>query len=244
MGVDSGLPDFRGPEGFWRAYPPLARRGLRFEEMANPRWFDREPHLAWAFYGHRLRLYRQTRPHAGFQILRQLAGDRPLFVFTSNVDGAFQAAGFDDAQIYEIHGSIHILQRTDGRGRTWSADGVEVDVDMDRFVARDPLPTCPVTGQLARPNILMFNDWRWRAERSEAQAERYAAWLDRFDPEDIVIIEIGAGTAVPSVRNECSRRHLRGAGLIRINPREPDAPRSAVSLPLGALDALTRIAAR
>jgi len=30
MGVDSGLPDFRGPEGFWRAYPPFRQRGLRF----------------------------------------------------------------------------------------------------------------------------------------------------------------------------------------------------------------------
>ena len=39
MGVDSGLPDFRGSEGFWKAYPPLAKLGIRFEEMANPRWF-------------------------------------------------------------------------------------------------------------------------------------------------------------------------------------------------------------
>ena len=43
MGVDSGLPDFRGTEGFWRAYPPFARLGLRFEELANPQWFDRDP---------------------------------------------------------------------------------------------------------------------------------------------------------------------------------------------------------
>ena len=39
MGVDSGLPDFRGTEGFWRSYPPLAELGLRFEEVANPAWF-------------------------------------------------------------------------------------------------------------------------------------------------------------------------------------------------------------
>lgn len=37
MGVDSGLPDFRGPEGFWRAYPAARRLGLRFEELADPR---------------------------------------------------------------------------------------------------------------------------------------------------------------------------------------------------------------
>ena len=35
MGVDSGLPDFRGTQGFWRAYPVLAKLGLSFEEMAD-----------------------------------------------------------------------------------------------------------------------------------------------------------------------------------------------------------------
>jgi NAD-dependent SIR2 family protein deacetylase len=35
MGVDSGMPDFRGPEGFWKAYPPYAKLGLRFEQVAR-----------------------------------------------------------------------------------------------------------------------------------------------------------------------------------------------------------------
>src|SRR6187402_2067468 len=47
MGVDSGLPDFRGPEGFWKAYPPYRALGLRFEELASPHWFERDPPLAW-----------------------------------------------------------------------------------------------------------------------------------------------------------------------------------------------------
>ncbi len=54
MGVDSGLPDFRGITGFWRAYPAIKNLGLHFEEMANPKWFEEDPSLAWAFYGHRL----------------------------------------------------------------------------------------------------------------------------------------------------------------------------------------------
>src|SRR5262249_3627519 len=43
MGVDSGLPDFRGTEGFWKAYPPYEKLGLRFESLANPEWFDSDP---------------------------------------------------------------------------------------------------------------------------------------------------------------------------------------------------------
>jgi NAD-dependent SIR2 family protein deacetylase len=54
MGVDSGLPDFRGTDGFWRAYPALRQAGLAFEEVASPLTFVHEPRLAWGFYGHRL----------------------------------------------------------------------------------------------------------------------------------------------------------------------------------------------
>ena len=68
MGVDSVLPDFRGPEGFWRAYPLFRRLGRRFEEMSNPAWFVADPELAWGFFGHRLNLYRSTEPHAGFAL--------------------------------------------------------------------------------------------------------------------------------------------------------------------------------
>src|SRR5215470_10752216 len=114
MGVDSGLPDFRGAQGFWRAYPPYQKLGLHFEDVANPRWFRDDPGLAWGFYGHRFQLYRATRPHAGFAILRRWA-DRMLqgaFVFTSNVDGHFQRAGFDEERVVECHGSINWMQCT------------------------------------------------------------------------------------------------------------------------------------
>ena len=71
LGVDSGLPVFRGDEGFWRAYPPFAKLGLSFEELANPGWFERDPAMAWGFYGHRFELYRRTTPHEGFALLRR-----------------------------------------------------------------------------------------------------------------------------------------------------------------------------
>ena len=36
MGVDSGLPDFRGKEGFWKAYPPLKKLGVSYAGISNP----------------------------------------------------------------------------------------------------------------------------------------------------------------------------------------------------------------
>lgn len=242
IGVDSGLPDFRGDHGFWRAYPPLARLGIRFVEIANPRSFDAEPELAWGFYGHRLALYRATRPHEGFAILRELAGRlaHGAFVFTSNVDGQFQRAGFDDGRIVECHGSIHHLQCTRPcGGAIWPADAVEPVIDPATCLMRPPLPACPHCGAVARPNILMFNDGRWLDERSERQYARFEQWRARARRP--VVVELGAGTDVPSVRHLC---RVQGAPLIRINPREPDVPAGmGVGIATGALDALRRLRA-
>src|ERR1700741_3355216 len=81
MGVDSGLPDFRGSQGFWRADPPYEKLGLDFVALAQPRWFDSDPGLAWGFYGHRLNLYRATPPHDGFRILLEWGRRMPHGAF-------------------------------------------------------------------------------------------------------------------------------------------------------------------
>ncbi|MBK8262241.1 MAG: NAD-dependent deacetylase [Nannocystis sp.] len=247
MGVDSGLPDFRGPEGFWRAYPAARRLGLRFEELADPRWFFEDPPLAWGFYGHRLNLYRATAPHAGFTILRRLAGAARAgaFVFTSNVDGHFQRAGFAEAQVVECHGSIMHLQCLGGCDRgPWPAAELRVDVDVEALRASPPLPTCPRCGGLARPNILMFGDFLWDASRSAAQEQRMRAWLAEVEASGAraAVICLGSGTAIPTVRFTAERtaRRLAG-GLVRINPRDPQVPAGQVSLQTGALAGLVAI---
>jgi NAD-dependent SIR2 family protein deacetylase len=245
MGVDSGLPDFRGNEGFWRAYPPIARLGLSFAEMANPAWFSRDPELAWGFYGHRLNLYRRTSPHAGFEVLRRLGAklEHGCFVFTSNVDGAFQRAGFDPERVTEVHGAIDFLQCTRGRScgsGIFSAEGVEVSVDESTLRAARPLPSCPRCGGLARPNILMFGDHGWDESRSEAQEGRLTEWLE--GSADLVIVECGAGTAIPTVRRLGEQlRKRRGAPLIRINAREAEGPDGTISIAAGAREALLAV---
>ena len=202
MGVDSGLPDFRGPEGFWNAYPAFRALGLRFEQLANPEWFFDDPALAWGFYGHRLNLYRRTVPHEGFATLLRWAAEKPhgAFVFTSNVDGQFQKAGFADNRIVECHGSIHHLQCLRSCGESIrSADGIRVDVDEATCRARPPLPSCPSCRGLARPNILMFGDIGWDDARTDAQHATLGYWLDAVKGP-LVVLEFGAGPNVPTVR--------------------------------------------
>ncbi len=247
MGVDSGLPDFRGRDGFWRAYPAVARLGLAFEEMANPEWFHRDPHLAWAFYGHRLNLYRETEPHAGFGQLLELGKRCRLgsFVFTSNVDGHFQRAGFDGDRVVECHGSIHHWQcAARCSGDIWPAEGERVEVDEAAFRARDPLPQCRRCGGVARPNILMFGDGLWMATRTREQEARWAHWLDQLERcrARVVVIELGAGSAIPTVRWTSERLVDRLDGtLIRINPRECAVPAGHVGLACGAAEGVHRL---
>jgi NAD-dependent SIR2 family protein deacetylase len=248
IGVDSGLPDFRGTQGFWRAYPPYERLGLDFVSLANPRWFAEDPTLAWGFYGHRMELYRRTSPHRGFEILRRWAGllHRGGFVFTSNVDGQFQRAGFAPEQIVEIHGSFGGMQCTRECGiGIFSGEPFQVEIDPDTMRAVPDLPACPRCGALARPNILMFGDFAWDCAHTDAQTNRMKSWLDSLGKSSLVIVECGAGQAVPTVRVACQNfARQYGATLIRINTREHDVPRGHVSLPLGALAALAALDAR
>ena len=244
MGVDSGLPDFRGNEGFWRAYPALGRSRMDFTSIASPAAFRDDPALAWGFYGHRLALYRSTTPHAGFALLRAwgLAMPHGCHVFTSNVDGQFQRAGF--GSVYECHGSIHHLQCMDGcEDSIWDAASFMPEVDAEACRLLNEAPACPHCGGLARPNILMFGDGEWLERRSAQQAARLQAWLQRVQRP--LVIELGAGTAIPSVRHFSQSVVAQGGRLVRINPREPQvADRRDVGLAAGALHGLQAIAAQ
>lgn len=231
MGIDSGLPDFRGPGGFWKAYPALGQARIPFESIANPHAFVRDPLLAWGFYGHRLQLYRHTEPHDGFRILRDIAACMPrgAWVMTSNVDGQFQKAGFSAERVCEIHGSIHHLQCMDNcRGQCWSASGFVPDIDAERCRLLSDLPLCPHCASLARPNILMFGDGSWEERRTALQYRRLMEWLPTV--KHLVCVEIGAGTHIPTIRHFSESC---GGHLIRINPDEADTPAHGVGLACG-----------
>ncbi len=236
LGVDSGLPDFRGPQGFWRAYPAYEHLGLSFEDLANPRWFARDPALAWGFYGHRLNLYRKTMPHDGYTVLKRFAdrcADRGpgAFVFTSNVDGAFTKAGFADDRLCEVHGAIGVFQCTTHSHGLWPADPADVDVDGTTFRARPPFPLCRC-GAVARPNILMFGDPAFDDTRTGEQLDRLEAWLSGLDAKKpVVVVEGGAGRAIPTVRgfSESIVARFPRATLVRINVREPDVDDARVA---------------
>jgi NAD-dependent SIR2 family protein deacetylase len=240
MGVDSGLPDFRGNDGFWMAYPALKHLNLEFHEIASGKVFADNPRLAWAFYGHRLNLYRKTTPHDGFRMLKEIGEQSPhgYMVYTSNVDGAFQKYGFDPNRVVECHGSIHFMQCSiNCQNKVWSANDFIPEVDEEKFELINDLPFCPDCGEVARPNIMMFDDYHFCNIVVDAQIDRMEEW--RKPLRYPVTIEIGAGTAISTARRQgeyCS------VSLIRINPvsetvfRDEDIP-----IKMGGLDGISAI---
>ena len=251
MGVDSGLPDFRGDQGFWKAYPPLKHLGKSFVDMATPELFHTNPKLAWGFYGLRLNAYRAVKPHQGFDLLKQWSDTlsnlkHGSFLFTSNVDGEFQKVGFEDDNVFECHGSIHWLQCVENCTQDiWSADDFKPVVDEEYCQLTNEFPTCPHCGGMARPNILMFSDWHWQSQMQDEKERKLIAWLKQVN--NLAIIELGAGTAVPSVRNFGERliNHPinESVSLLRVNLREPQLPNkvNCYGVSLGALDGLNSL---
>ena len=242
MGVDSGLPDFRGPQGWWTTFPKFARMNMNFYTLASPRAFDLHPKLAWEFYAIRLNEYRKVVPHQGFHILRRWGEQAPkgCRVFTSNVDGEFQKAGFDPSKVLECHGSLHHLQcATPCCDDIWSADVFQPEFDPQDGSLQTALPTCPHCGGLARPHVLLFNDNAWIDEPAELGRALLRGWAD-FYRRQLLVIELGAGKVIPTVRRLGERHAHR---FIRINTNEAGVmtKHGWMGIAGGALDILTRI---
>jgi hypothetical protein len=89
----------------------------------------------------------------------------------------------------------------------------------------------------------MFGDWSWLSDRTEAQERRFESFQEGLADRRTVVIEMGAGTAIPTIRATSEQLGWRyeGCTVIRINPREPEIKAPHISLACGALEGLRRI---
>ena len=246
MGVDSGLPDFRGNGGMYAQDGPFLSSGLDLLDIATTKALTERPRLAWGFQMRMFEMFRDAEPHAGHEVLLEWTRARPYFVYTSNVDGQFQKAGFDPRRIVECHGSVHWLQShmpENQEGEVWPIGDLSLEVDPETGEALGELPVCPRTGKLARLNVLMFGDFEWLITRTFEQEMAYEAWLERISSMRCVIVEAGAGVQIPSVHDQSEKllRTLDDATLIRINPERLRSPEGTIYVQMGAAEALTRI---
>ncbi|ECF7008286.1 NAD-dependent deacetylase, partial [Salmonella enterica subsp. enterica] len=127
----------------------------------------------------------------------------------------------------------------------WSAEKFEPVVDEEYCQLTNDFPTCPHCGGMARPNILMFGDWHWQSQMQDEKEQKLMAWLKQV--KNLAIIELGAGTAVPSVRSfgeQLVKYPMNeSVSLLRVNLREPHVPdkSNCFGLSMGALAALVNL---
>ena len=248
MSADSGLATFRTDGGWWKNHPLSKKHNISFMDLVTVRGFESDPRLSWAFFGTLMEEFRNAKPHRGHKLLLELAKRKQhgAFVVTSNGDELFEKAGFDARSIHEVHGSaFHLQCAKPCTETTWEFRG-SIPVNRETFQAEGMLPICLYCSGPARPNVLMFGeDDAWVQEREGAQEKRLHSWLEevRLFGSELAVIEIGAGTQIPTIRIKSQYfSKLMGGQLVRINPEDPDLEGAeGVPIPMKALEACMRL---
>lgn len=145
ISTDSGIPDFRGPQGVWTRNPAAERQSTLQTYLADPAvrrdaWRARLEHAAW-----------QARPNAGHRALVSLERRGRLHaLITQNVDALHQAAGSSPASVIEVHGTLHRVMCWDCGRRAPMAEALEA------VRAGDPDPRCPACGGIQKSDTISF----------------------------------------------------------------------------------------
>ena len=258
MSVDSGLPDYRSNLGI---IAELHGKGYNYDEMCNPQMFIENIEFAWGWYADHMKQFMSKEPHEGYHMIKKYIDKRKLdyFIFTSNVDCMWKKAGFDVNRIMEYHGSMDYLQGLTKKGPIWKTDYSVIEsikYDPDTFICkRNSIPTSPYDGKYARPNVCLFEDCDYfNTSRFEKIDKIFGEWYMNIAKKNkrLVVVEIGAGTIVPTVRNmseemvtdhfiRLQRENPEFAKLIRINPMEDTVPPGHISIKMNGLSAIKRL---
>jgi NAD-dependent deacetylase len=141
VSAESGIPTFRDAGGLWRNY--------RFEEVASPVAWHRDPALVWEFYSMRRRVASAAKPnpaHIALAKLQQRLGDR-VFLCTQNVDYLHELAGVQS--VVHMHGEL-FKSRCDACRRPPFPD-------TNLYESPTALPRCECGGRI-RPHICWFGE--------------------------------------------------------------------------------------
>lgn len=159
VSAESGIPTFRGKEGYWT----VGSREYHPQELARYSAFEDMPWEVWAWYLYRRAVCRRAEPNPGHHALVRLdaaLADRFALV-TQNVDGLHRRAGSPDARTFPIHGDISLMRcAADCVVDRWPIPDAVPDLDRGEPVApaTQALLVCPRCGGLARPHVLWFDE--------------------------------------------------------------------------------------
>ena len=216
ISTDSGIPDFRGPQGVWTKNPKAEKLSNIHHYMSDPEvrklaWQGRVEHPAWT-----------AQPNAGHRALVELERRGKLHaVVTQNIDGLHQRAGNSPERVIEVHGTVHdvVCMRCSWRG--------PMQDTLDRVRAGEEDPPCLHCGGILKSATISFGqalvpDVIDRATQAAADAD--------------LLIAIGTSLQVYPVAGLVPLAKQSGARVVIVNG-EPtpmdDLADTAIALPIG-----------
>ena len=218
ISTESGIPDFRGPQGVWTRDPKAERLSNIHEYMSNPEvrrlsWKSRLDHPAW-----------QARPNAGHIALVELDRRRKLHALvTQNIDGLHQQAGNSPDKVIEVHGTLHqaMCMNCDWRGAMQAV--------LDRVRAGEEDPACQRCGGILKSATISFGqalipEVIERAMQAAADAD--------------LLVAIGTSLQVYPVAGAVPAAKEAGARVVILNAEPTDMDELAHAVLRGSISEL------
>ena len=230
VSAESGIPTFRGKDGYWRNLDPT--------KLATPEAFARDPQLVWEWYHERRKRIRNARPNAAHEAIARLAHRTDEFLLvTQNVDDLHARAGVPAKKIVQIHGDIFVtrcsrceFERNDYEpSQSYGAASEHEHPPSPRLrrtseqEQEEGIQKCSQCRALMRPGVVWFGEhlpWD-ELERAESYLDSRAC--------DVVIVA-GTTATFGYIIDWALRGSRDGGELIEVNPEETPLSRFATRL--------------
>ena len=201
ISTDSGIPDFRGPQGLWTKNPEA-------EKASNIRYYVSDPEVRKTNWARRAsgELWADVEPNIGHRALVHLEKRQKLHtLITQNIDELHQRAGSDPAKVVEIHGTT---RKAACLSCAWRA---EMEVVLDRVRAGEEDPSCPDCGGILKSATVSFGQALdpinlQRSETAAAEADLFMA--------------VGTSLTVYPINQTVAIAKNSGARIVILNAQE------------------------
>jgi NAD-dependent deacetylase len=236
VSAESGIPTFRGKDGYWRNLDPA--------KLATPEAFAKDPGLVWEWYQERRQQIRNAQPNPAHKAIAKLAQHAQDFLLvTQNVDDLHARSGSSKEKMVQIHGDIFITRcsrcgfqfRDTGRGGSPEppAPGTIypnngrlrsiAPTSAQRDQEEEDLPKCSKCGALMRPGVVWFGE-----QLPWDELRRVENYLER-GPCDFVIVA-GTTATFRYIIDWTLRAIANDGELVDVNPEDTPLSRFATQL--------------
>jgi NAD-dependent deacetylase len=215
ISTDSGIQDFRGPNGLWTKNPQAERQATLQHYVGNP-------DVRKAAWQNRIKApYFEAQPNRGHAAIGALDEQGRLHaLITQNVDGLHQAAGVDPARVIEVHGNVHEW------GCLSCDDGGPMKEALDRVRAGEEDPACPSCGGVIKSRTISFG---------QNLVPAVIARAEQVSQECDLLLCVGTKLSVYPVAGCVPVARSCGARVVILNAEETDMDNLADAVIRGSI---------